>query len=529
MEPPARRARPGPPPRRRRERPRATPGGRLRLRPGRGEPRPRPSPRGGAPREILRPGDLAPSLPEHALDLERHSQRPKVLGLWQLHLARRFCGARGRDQVADLQLERVVLVDEEALDEGRLPVADRLAVERVFLRGAPVDLDVLIGVVQDDVGVWLGDRQRADLLFRGAARGDGRHGAGIEEDLHVGDVGLARMDGAPEGVHPARLAVDQAEHDVDVVDHEVHHDRVVLHARYEGPQPPGLDQDGPLDDLAQLLHRPVEALHVAHVEHPPTMARHAKELLGLFQRGGHRLFDEHVHARLEQVAGDLEVPLRRNGHRRDVDEPGQLLVGCDGPRPVLRGDLAGPRRIGVADRHELDVPQLRQRENVVLAHVPRAHHAGADASVVRHVYHTRSSLSASAPVVSSSRDAGTIPRLEPSMNSTSRATSGWPPSSALTLEVAAPGPRPDRYRIRKAARTRRRPSASTPPRRMPMTLTPRAVAGEPSAVTNGGTSCVTFEQPPMYAYAPIRVKGWIPVSPPIVARSSTVTCPVRPA
>jgi hypothetical protein len=46
--------------------------------------------------------------------------------------------------MADLQLQGVLLVHQQVLHEGGLAVADGLAVERVLLRGAPVDLDVLV-------------------------------------------------------------------------------------------------------------------------------------------------------------------------------------------------------------------------------------------------------------------------------------------------------------------------------------------------------------------------------------------------
>ena len=50
--------------------------------------------------------------------------------------------------------------------------------------------------------------------------------------------------------------------------------------------------------------------------------------------------------------------------------------------------------------------------------------------------------------------------------------------------------------MRNAACTTRREAASIPARRMPITLTARAVAGVPTAITNGGMSLFTFEQPP---------------------------------
>jgi hypothetical protein len=39
---------------------------------------------------------------------------------------------------------------------------------------------------------------------------------------------------------------------------------------------------------------------------------------------------------------------------------------------------------------------------------------------------------------------------------------------------------------------------------MPILLTVRVSAGLPSAIMNGGTSCTTFEQPPIIANFPMR-------------------------
>src|SRR4029450_7445041 len=129
----------------------------------------------------------------------------------------------GADQVLDLQLEWVVAMHLEVLHERGAAVANRAARHRVLLGGALVDVDVLLGVVEDDVGVGLRDGQRADLLLGGAAGRDGGHGAGGEADLHGGDVGDLAVHGGTLGGQPHRRRVHQVQHDVDVVDHEVHH------------------------------------------------------------------------------------------------------------------------------------------------------------------------------------------------------------------------------------------------------------------------------------------------------------------
>ena len=48
---------------------------------------------------------------------------------------------------------------------------------------------------------------------------------------------------------------------------------------------------------------------------------------------------------------------------------------------------------------------------------------------------------------------------------------------------------------------------------------PRTVAGLPSAIMKGGTSCTIFEQPPVMAWRPMRQNWCTAVSPPMTAWS----------
>ena len=120
----------------------------------------------------------------------------------------------------------------------------------------------------------------------------------------------------------------------------VHDHRVVLDARDEWPEPPGLDEDGLLHDLPQLLHGAVEPLDVADVEDAALLARHPEELLRFFQGRRHGLLHEDVHAGLEEVARDLEMPLGGDGHGGDVHESRELAMAGHRACPVLGGDLA---------------------------------------------------------------------------------------------------------------------------------------------------------------------------------------------
>ncbi len=108
---------------------------------------------------MVRVRRLAAAVPDHSLDLEGHGERPEIFGLGQDHSLAGPGAANRPNQMKDLELERVVFVHLDVLDEGSAPVADRLTVERVLLRRAAVDPDVLLGVIQNDVGVRLRDRE----------------------------------------------------------------------------------------------------------------------------------------------------------------------------------------------------------------------------------------------------------------------------------------------------------------------------------------------------------------------------------
>src|SRR6266566_1094485 len=215
------------------------------------------------------------------------------------------------------------------------------------------------------------------------ARGDERDRAGLEADLHVGDVGRGGMDGGPHRGEPPGRRVDEPQHDVEVVDHQVHHHAVLLHARGEGPEPARLDEDRTLDDLLQLLHRAVEPLDVTDVQDGAALLGDREELARLLERRRDGLLDEDAHARLQEVGGDLEVLLGRHRHAREIDLVDQLAMVEQRLGVVVRCDLLRAVPIDVDDTGQVDVPELGVREHVVLPHVPGPDDAGAEPALLR--------------------------------------------------------------------------------------------------------------------------------------------------
>ena len=131
-----------------------------------------------------------------------------------------------------------------------------------------------------------------------------------------------------------------------------------------------------LDDLLQLLHGAVEPLDVPHVQDGAAAPRDREQLAGLFDGGRDRLLDQDADTGLQQVGRDREVLLGGYRDADDVDQADQVAMVDERAGVVGSRDLGRARPVDVDDAGQLDVPQLRVREQVILPHVARAHHAG---------------------------------------------------------------------------------------------------------------------------------------------------------
>src|SRR6185437_6951635 len=97
------------------------------------------------------------------------------------------------------------------------------------------------------------------------------------------------------------------------------------------------------------------------------------------------------------------------------------------------------------------------------------------------------------------------PRWLDSTNCTSCITSGICSTSAVTRSIACARLSSDRNNSLYARFNSRIVSAENPFRRSPTEFSPYNFIGLPTALTNGGTSFDTREQPPTIALRPIRV------------------------
>ena len=135
--------------------------------------------------------------------------------------------------------------------------------------------------------------------------------------------------------------------------------------------------------------------------------------------------------------------LGRHRYADEVHPAEQVAVIRERARAVVRGGRGRALTVHVHDADQLDVPQLGEDEQVVLAHVTGTHHARAQPG--RSAGHHTGSLSGAAGTSPVSRlGAPQIPRRAPAMNSSRRVSGGIGGSSRRIRSTAPCGARPER-------------------------------------------------------------------------------------
>ena len=116
---------------------------------------------------------------------------------------------------------------------------------------------------------------------------------------------------------------------------------------------------------------------------------------------------------------------------------------------VVGRHLGGALPVGIDDASQLDVPELGVGQEMILAHVPGAHDAGAQLSIVggrSHGHYTDSLSGVAVALLSSSSSrpdpARQIPRRAPAMKSSRSFTSGAAGSSSRIRSTARRGESP---------------------------------------------------------------------------------------
>ena len=129
--------------------------------------------------------------------------------------------------------------------------------------------------------------------------------------------------GVSTGTPTASMALTSSptrfEHEVEIMDHQVEHDIDVEAALGKRAQSVNFDESGLPNQRPHPFHRRIEALRVTDRQDDPAAPGQLEQPIGIRRRRRHRLFDQHVHAALEERLGDLEMRLRRRRNRHRID------------------------------------------------------------------------------------------------------------------------------------------------------------------------------------------------------------------
>jgi hypothetical protein len=120
----------------------------------------------------------------------------------------------------------------------------------------------------------------------------------------------------------------------------------------------------------QSTNRPIEALHVAHLENPAPAPGQIREFLCLLQGLGQGLFHEDINIAFQTLTRDGDVENRGDGHADGVHPSEQLseILKCRHALAFAR--LLEFRGIDVDDADQLDPGELPIDPGVVLAYMP---------------------------------------------------------------------------------------------------------------------------------------------------------------
>ena len=304
-----------------------------------------------------------PHSPAQALaDAPGHRQRP------QRRLAPhpgRLAAAHAGQEMLQLEPQQILPLPAHGLHPLHRETVAHLTV---------VDAERLAGVVQAEITSPLVDPDPALGGLGQPARAQLGAGAVGEAELGAGHIPVGsqhRRAGGPQHRHRAGM---QAQHDVDIVDHQVQH-----HVHVQSPLPAGamahrLDMpDLPTPGGQQAQHR-IEALQMSHLQHHPVAPGQPHQFPGLRHGLGDGLLQQAMPAPGQTVMGDGVVMHR--GHRDAQRLHGvhqSLQPPVERHPEALRQPLAA-FHVDIVDAHQPGARQYPVFLGVEGAEVAHAHH-----------------------------------------------------------------------------------------------------------------------------------------------------------
>ena len=204
--------------------------------------------------------------------------------------------------------------------------------------------------------MWLKEAQLAHLLCAHTARRKVGHAARFELDAHIRNVHFVGKNRQPHPMQRAHRRVDQTQHDIQVVDHQVQHHVHVQRARAENAEPMRLEKHGVVQDRFGGRDRGIEALQMPGLQNAAVLGGNLDEAIGLLDAGRDRLLHQNVHVGRQQSFRHFEVGgrwrthrCRRKGHFISGSRGEAFSDGGENRRSPIGRSAAGPDQVRLHD------------------------------------------------------------------------------------------------------------------------------------------------------------------------------------
>ena len=173
------------------------------------------------------------------------------------------------------------------------------------------------------------------------------------------------------------MGVHQAEHQIEVVDHQVEDDGDVRAARLERRDAGCFDieRSGDTGGDGAVLGR--VAQQVAHLQHAAAGARQGRQLVGLVQRRGDGFFHQHVAAAFQRECCDVEMRFGGCGHDHRVGDVQKIGEADRRHATQFATDQGGALGIQIRKPHQGGAPAGGDLQRVEPAEMAGAYDADA--------------------------------------------------------------------------------------------------------------------------------------------------------
>ena len=217
--------------------------------------------------------------------------------------------------------------------------------------------NILAAVIQGHILPGLEESHFSHPFGGYPARREIGHAPRLELHAHVGNVGFAGEDWKTYRANFFYRRPDDREHDVKIMNHEIKNDVDIERARGKDAEPVNFEKHGLSDERGDSPNRRVEPFEMPDLADTTQALGQANQFVGVGERGGQGLFNQHIDPTLHQDASDLKMAQGGYSHRRGMDfavRRVHLFNRTEGSTAKFVSDDFGLAHVGIDHPHQAD-------------------------------------------------------------------------------------------------------------------------------------------------------------------------------